>query len=297
MDRNAFKSILLNKFRLNLQSPNNKSSISLLMPLKSFMQNTSPENSFQNSNHSVMQLAFFLSIIISTLILSSCTTIKNQTYFQNLQKDTTLRNLVSKNLESKIQKNDFLGITVASLSPDIAFYNAPQNSQGPLNGYLVDDNGNIQFLKLGSLHVEGITKKELKDKLEKDLIPYLKDAVVSIGFLNRHVTMLGGISPQVLPLVSDNMTILDALASSGDIGEKGRIDNILIIREKDDSKEFKRLKLTDNSIFYSPYFFLQPNDIVYVEPKKIKADNTQKIISYVTTGLSIVILILTRFIK
>ena len=124
-------------------------------------------------------------------IFSSCTSTKNTAYFQNLQKDTTLRNLAAKNYEPTIQKNDLLGINVASLSPDNAFYNLPQNAFGPLNGYLVDENGNISFVKIGILHVEGLTKKELKDTLEKKLIPYLKEAFVTVGFLNRHVTLLG----------------------------------------------------------------------------------------------------------
>ncbi|MEP6926985.1 MAG: polysaccharide biosynthesis/export family protein [Ginsengibacter sp.] len=230
-------------------------------------------------------------ILFFFILIESCTTTKNNIYFHNLQKDTTLRNLVSKNYDPVIQKNDLLGITVASLSPDNAFYNAPQNAVGPLSGYLVDKNGDISFVKIGILHVEGLTKKELKAMLEKDLIPYLKDAVVSVGFLNRHVTTLGGIGSQVIPLANDNMTILDALAIGGDIGEKGRIDNVLVIREKDDAKEFKRLNLTDNSIFFSPFFYLQPNDIVYVEPKKIKNNNTTLIISYVTAGISFLILI------
>jgi polysaccharide export outer membrane protein len=232
--------------------------------------------------------------LVMIVFCTSCSSTKPQVYFQNLPRDTTLRNLVSKNYEPIIQKNDLLGITVASMSPDIAFYNAPQNSIGPLNGYLVDENGNIQFIKIGTLHVEGMTRKELKNLLEKDLVPYLKDAAVSVGFLNRHVTMMGAVSPQVLPMPGDNMTILDALAASGDIGEKGRIDNVLVIREKDNTKEFKRLNLKDNSIFYSPYFYLQPNDIVYVEPRKVKANNTIQIISYLTTGITFIIFIMDR---
>jgi polysaccharide export outer membrane protein len=245
--------------------------------------------------NSLSNIILFFSPVF--FIFSSCTSTKNSIYFQNLQKDTTLRNLVPKNYEPTIQKNDLLGIAVASLSPDNAFYNAPQNAVGPLSGYLVDENGNISFVKIGVLHVEGMTRKELKDTLEKNLIPYLKDAVVSVGFLNRHVTMLGGISPQVLLMPGDNMTILDALAGSGDIGGKGRIDNVLVIREKDDNKEFKRVNLTDNSIFYSPYFYLQPNDIVYVEPAKIKGNKTAQIVSYITAGISLVILILNQFLK
>jgi polysaccharide export outer membrane protein len=239
-----------------------------------------------------------LVLFLTAIFFSSCSNTKKSTYFQNLPADTTLQNLVSKNFEPKIQKADLLGILVASLSPEnTAIYNAPQNSEGPLNGYLVDEGGNISFIKLGILHVEGMTRKELKLKLEHDLSPYLKETVVSVGFLNRHVTLIGAVSPQILPMPNDNMTLLDALASGGDIGTKGKNDNVLVIREKDNSKEFKRLNLTDQSIFYSPYFYLQPNDIVYVEPVKERKENATRIISYVTAGLSLVIFVIDRIIK
>ena len=129
------------------------------------------------------------------------------------------------------------------------------------------------------------------------MVPYLKEVIVNVGILNRHVTMLGAAGPQILPLSIENMTILDALASSGDIGEKGRTDNILVIREKDDTKEFKRLNLTNNSIFYSPYFYLQPNDIVYIEPVKIKVAKTAQLISYITAGISFALLIINQVLK
>ena len=275
----------------NLPPPNSLAKITgppasnMLIQKKNAIFDTAIFNSLRNI------IVFFSPVFI---FFCSCTSTKNTVYFQNLQKDTTLRNLATKNYEPVIQKNDLLGIAVASLSPDNAFYNAPQNTFGPLNGYLVDENGNIPFVKIGILHVEGMTRKELKDTLEKNLIPYLKDAVISVSFLNRHVTMLGGINSQVLPLIGDNVTILDALASSGDIGEKGRIDNVLVIREKEDNKEFKRLNLNDNSIFYSPYFYLQPNDIVYVEPKKIRANKTTQIVTYITAGITFIIFILDR---
>ncbi len=253
----------------------------------------SPKLSFINSPASIATY----SILVMLMLIASCTPAKNTAYFQNLQKDTTLRNLISKDYEPKIQKNDLLGITVAGLSPDIALYNVPQNTAGGSTGYLVDESGNIQFVKLGDLHVEGLTRKELKKMLEKELVPYLKEVFVTVSFLNRHITLLGGVGSQVIPLANDNMTLLDALAVGGDISEKGRTDNILVIREKDDSKEFKRLNLTDNSIFYSPYFYLQPNDIVYVEPLKVKENKTSQIISYVSTGVTLLIFILNVHIE
>lgn len=243
--------------------------------------------------------ANFISIIALIILVASCSAPKkNYLYFQNLQKDTILHNIVTKNYDLKIQKNDLLGITIASLSPDIAFYNAPQNTDGSSNGYHVDESGNINFVKLGMLHVEGMTRKELKTMLEKELVPYLKDVVVSVGFLNRHITLMGAVSPHVLPITDDNMTILDALASSGDIGAKGRIDNILVIRDTGTAKAFKRLTLKDNSIFYSPYFYVKPNDVIYVEPTIVKQRLTiSTVLSYITTGLSLYFLLLNTVFK
>ncbi len=232
--------------------------------------------------------------IILSIFITSCGTTKNPVYFENLKKDTTLHNIVTPQFDLKIQKEDMLSIMVASLSPDVTFYNAPQNTVGPLNGYLVDKNGNISFLKLGTIHVEGMTRKQLKDSLQKSLEPYLKDNIVSVGFLNRHITMLGGIAPTILPIANDNMTILDALAASGDIGSKGKIDNVLVIRDSANAKVFKRLNLKNNSVFYSPYYYMQPNDIVYVEPVKNTANKltAPQIIAYITSGISLIFLIL-----
>jgi len=241
---------------------------------------------------------FSLLSIVMFLAFPSCSPTKNTIYFKDLPKDTTLHNIITENFDLKIRKGDLLSIAVASLSPDVAFYNAPQNTIGPVSGYSVDNNGNINFIKLGVLHVEGMTRKNLKDSLEKALVPYLKDAVVSVGFLNRHITIIGAVSPQVLPMPGDNMTILDALASSGDIGEKGKINNVLVIRDSIGAKQFKRLNLEDHSVFYSPYYYMQPNDIVYVEPAKVKTQLTaSQIISYITSGIAFVFLIIDRIIK
>lgn len=243
-------------------------------------------------------ITFITAGLLLAFCCLSCSTLKKTTYFQNLPRDTTLNNLVTGDFETRIRKSDLLSITVASLSPEnTALYNVPQNAVGTLAGYLVDEKGDIAFIKLGSVHVEGLSLKELKALLEKELTPYLKEPIVAVGFLNRHVTLIGAISPQVLPITGGHLTLLDALASGGDLGSRGRPDNILVIRENGTSKDFKRLDLTDESIFYSPYFYLQPNDIVYVEPRKVKQNHITQIISYVTAGLSFGIFIIDRFLK
>lgn len=243
---------------------------------------------------------FILMICLMSGIIafSSCSSTKNNIYFKDLQNDTTLNNLVSKDFQPKIQKGDLLNITVGSLSPEnTVLYNIPQNAIGTQPGYLVDENGNIQFVKLGTLPVAGLTRKELKSALENKLKPYLTEVIVAIGFLNRQVTLMGAVSPKVIPITQDNMTILDALATGGGIGEGGKLDNVLVIREQDNSREFKRLNLTDQSVFYSPYFYVQPNDIIYVEPTKKKSENLTRIIGYTTAGLSLAIFLIDRVFK
>jgi polysaccharide biosynthesis/export protein len=240
---------------------------------------------------------FYLFLLL--IFFASCTTTKSTTYFQDLPKDTTLHNIITGAPEPTIRKGDLLTVTIASLSPEnTALYNAPPNIAGTTPGYLVDESGSIEFFKLGRLHVEGMTRSALKQQLENNLAPYLKEPVVAIGFLNRHVTMMGATGSQVLPIPGDHLTLLDALAATGGIGDKGRPDNVLVIRESDTAKIFKRLDLTDHSIFSSPYYYLQPNDVVYVEPaKKEKEANVTRIVSYVTAGISFALLIIDRVIK
>ena len=251
--------------------------------------------------HDCMRIRIVMLAVVSMLVffLSSCSSSKNTGYFKGIKNDTTLHNVISKNFEPKIQKGDLLGITVSSLSPaNTALYNAPQNAEGTVTGFLVDSVGNIDFFKLGHVLAAGLTRSELKEELQKELVPYLAQTVVSVGFLNRHVTLIGAISPSILPLATDHMSILDAIASAGDIHPGGKKDDVMLIREEGNSRVFKKLDLTDQSIFYSPYFYLQPNDIIYVKPetKKQKFTTTQ-IISYVTTGISLYLLIFTRLIK
>ena len=243
--------------------------------------------------------------LVCIVILNSCATPKNVVYFQNLQKDTTLHNLVNNNLELKIRKNDLLGINIVSPDPiSTPLFNGGAGTASTASasstpasqiGYLVDKDGNIVMYKLGIIHVEGLTRSDLKDKLQRDLSSYLKDVMVTIRFLSNHVTILGEVThPQVLNMPYEQISLLDAIGESGDLTITGRRDNILVIRETPGGKQFKRLNLTDNSIFYSPFYYLKPDDVVYVEPTtaKIKGQK-QQIIGYALTALSIAITIFT----
>lgn len=241
---------------------------------------------------------FWVLMVCSILLLPSCLSTKAPEFFEKIVKDTTINNVAKKDLDPVIQKGDLLGITIGSLSPEnTVLYNFPQNALAGQLGYLVDSNGQINFVKLGLIQAAGITRNNLKLNLESHLKDYLTNPVVAIGFLNRHVTVLGPSGSKVLPMPEDNMTLIDAIANTGGIGAEGKITNILVVREKDGSKEFKRLNLTDASVFHSPYFYLQPNDLVYVSPDKKKGENVTRIVGFVTAGLSLAIFIIDRVLK
>ncbi len=251
---------------------------------------------------------FIVIIPVCILLFGSCAPAKNVVYFQNLQKDTTLRGLVNNNFELRIRKNDLLYIGITSPDPvSTPLFNGLQsismsssgntgNSNTGLGGTLVDKEGDIVMYKLGTIHVEGLTRNELRQQLQADLSPYLKDAVITVRFLNNKVTILGEVNkPQVLTMTNEQLSLLEAIAQSGDLTITGRRDNILVIREMEAGKQFKRLNLNDKSIFYSPFFYLKPDDVVYIEPTKYKINNPgekQQIISYVLSGLSVAITLL-----
>jgi polysaccharide export outer membrane protein len=256
----------------------------------------------------------FIYVLVAALIagtgLSSCTTTKNSYYFKTIPRDTTINSGVGKRTEAKIRKTDLLSILISSLNRDEDLtYNAAAIAGGSTtgaatnNGYLVDANGNIQVHRLGQIHAEGMTRRELKEKIQKDIQPYLKDPIVTVRFLNRHVTILGEVvKPSVVPMPEERMTLLEVLSSSGDVSVLGKRDNILIIRETENGKQFKRVNLEDHSIFTSDWYYMQPDDVVYVEPNNKRVDEEkrsrrQQTISMVLSGVSVAVIILDRIFR
>ena len=246
----------------------------------------------------------------AAIFFASCSTPKNAYYFKTLPRDTTINTTVNRFSESSIRKNDQLAITISSLNPEedrvynaaaLSLATSPGSSGG--SGYLVDMNGNIQLHRLGAIKAEGMTRRELKNKIETDIKPYLKDPVVTLRYLNHRVTVIGEVNkPQVISMPEEQLSILEVLGASGDINLLGKKDNILIIRETGTGKQFKRLNLEDHSVFTSEWYYLKPDDVVYIEPndKKIteeKRARTQQTVSLALSGLSLVIIILTSLLK
>lgn len=256
---------------------------------------------------------FVFALLVSgfaALLFTSCKTPKNAYYFKTLPNDTSINTTIGRFSESTIRKNDQLAINISSLNPDEdKVYNAATFTLsgavggGSPNGYLVDMNGNIQLHRMGNIHAEGMTRRQLKNKIELDIKPYLKDPVVTVRYLNHRVTVIGEVAkPQVISMPEEQLSVLEVLGASGDMTMLGKKDNILIIRETETGKQFKRLNLEDHSIFTSEWYYLKPDDVVYIEPNdnKIteeKRARTQQTVALALSGLSLAIIILNSLLR
>ena len=243
-------------------------------------------------------------------IFCSCVNTKKATNFNNLS-DSTIKYTVE-NLEPILQKNDILSISVSSVNAEAALpFNlyAKTVSQGTVNagtssqtnGFLIDQEGNLQFPLLGKIKAAGLTKKQLKDIITKDLLQknLLYDPVVDIRYLNYKVTVLGEvIHPSVFNVPSEKITLLEALGLAGDLTTYARRDNILILREVEEGKRVsKRINLNDNDLLTSPYYNLKSNDVVYVaanEAKVASTSTTKQWLPAFISGLSFIAILVDR---
>lgn len=208
----------------------------------------------------------------------------------------------------KIQHDDLLSIKITALDMEAALpfnIDPPTGNQNlnagiarPLIGYLVDSEGYIDMPVMGKILVAGLTFQELKEELIQQLGAYLKNPVIVIRFLNFRVTVLGEVAtPSTFFMSNERVTLLDALGQAGDITPYGNRTNILVIREQNGEREFGRLNIQDREIFQSPYFYLQQNDVVYVEPLEEKTstvrDQTQRILPWLSVITSLTTLVIT----
>jgi len=169
-------------------------------------------------------------------------------------------------------------------------------------GYLVDDRGNIQFQGLGELRIEGLTKQQLRDLLDARLKEYLKNPYYSIRFMNYRFTVLGEVArPGIFSIPGEHISGLGAMGMAGDLTFYGRRDNVLIMRDSSGVRQWARLDLTKPDVLNSPYFYLQQNDIVYVEASKKKVAASDQVtvrnVSIAATVISTMAILYSLFKK
>lgn len=241
--------------------------------------------------------------LFALLLLTSCASRKNFVYLQDMQIGEKYP--IDVKYEAVVHRDDRLRIEVSCKNPELAL---PFNIQGGMfqmdgnsnvipsgavvakeKGYRVDIDGNIDFPILGKLHVEGLKVSEVKDLIRNKIVEgnYIKDPLVSIEFLNFKYTVLGAVgSNGTFSVDGDRITLLEAIAKAGDLNGKARIDRVAVIREVGGERVMFMHDLRSKDLFESPCFYLQQNDIVYVEPKYRKKDNEDRGFQIITVLLS-----------
>lgn len=253
----------------------------------------------------------YLLIAISVLF-SSCIPTKDLTYLQ--KKEGAEQGAVIAEVESKpyrIQSNDVLSITIKAIDPKlVAIFNPTNDSESAgkseselyFDGFTVDDHGNIRVPILGEVNVIGYTVEEVRIKLEKQLLAeYFKSEAnifVTVKLAGFRYTINGEIAaPGTKTLFQDHVTIMEAIANSGDITMTGNRKAVTVIRKSPTGMQMHDLDLTDINVMQSPYYYLQPNDYVYVKPLKQKSWGTGKTgLESLTTIITLLSLVTTTFI-
>ncbi len=249
---------------------------------------------------------------ISAMLFASCGTTENIAYIHDAERDNATA--ITGKFTKGIQANDLLSIYVESETPAATVpFNQETNkiamsdgvvmnpSSSAVSGYLVSNEGDIMFPVLGRVHVLGMTHTELADELQRRLVSegHILDARVTVRLMNFTVSVLGDVvRPGVIQASGERLTILEALSMVGDLTIFGQRNNVTVIREEDGMRTIGEIDLTSKDIFESPYYYLHQNDVVYVEPnmkKKKTADRDPMIMTYISTGVSILSMLLSAY--
>lgn len=259
----------------------------------------------------------YLFLIPLLALLCSCKTHENLAYFSN-NTPALEQTVANADWKLKIVPDDELAITVTSEVPEAtAIYNLPLVNPASGNSstvnlrerttlttntqiqtYIVDRQGNIKFPQLGIIHVAGLTTAQVAEELTRRIAEKVEAPYVRVELYNFKVNVLGEVAkPGLVHIPSERFTILDALAEAGDLTIFGRRDNVTLVREQDGKVTYHRVDLNDAKLFESPYYYLQQNDAIYVEPTEARRgqaeynqNNAYKIsvVSAIVSGCSVI---------
>ena len=234
------------------------------------------------------KISFYVVLSIFAVLLSSCVSTRKVTYFEN--KDQINIALSKTLFDAKIMPKDILQIQVFSMTPEAsdpfnlmksaaaATSTTSNTNQNSVFNYLVDNDGCIVMPIIGKMHLGGLTKNEAEELIKGKIKPYLAESenvVVHVRMMNYKYAVLGGVNtPGLYTTQNEKVSILEAIAQAGDLSLYAERDKIYLIRENSEGqKEFHQLDINDANIISSPYYYLQQNDVIYVEQKKIVARN------------------------
>ncbi|HWY11244.1 MAG TPA: polysaccharide biosynthesis/export family protein [Bacteroidia bacterium] len=244
---------------------------------------------------------FYLAVIG---IFSFCANKKSLIYFQG----NIANSEANKNYTPVLRPDDILSITVIGLDeqavkpfnlPNPSANQAGNGSYGQLGqsvavGYLLDADGNIDFPVLGKLKLGGLTRTDAIEYIKEQLKPFLSNPTILLRILNYKITVLGEVkNPGTFTIPNERITLPQALGIAGDLNITGVRKNILVIREVDGKKTETRVDLTSKDVYNSPVYYLQQNDVVYVQPNRVKLNSSAVSAANIGLVVSVISLIVT----
>ncbi|WP_068472692.1 polysaccharide biosynthesis/export family protein [Saccharicrinis aurantiacus] len=246
-------------------------------------------------NKSILGVTLFV-----LLFTTGCVSLKKSIYLQgHITKELDEVDQYYKPDKSDylIKPNDNLYIRINSLDERTsAFLNndggsATANISSPmsasLQGYRVQLDGSIQFPFVGKIHVSGLSLDEVREKIQLAVSKYVEECSVNVKLLNDNITILGEVkSPGRFLLYAEEVNILEAISMAGDMTDFANKEKIRLIRKEGDVQQMLEINTLDERIIYSPYYYLKPGDIIYVEPRKLKS----MALSNIPLGLSLTFL-------
>lgn len=250
-----------------------------------------------------------LIIILSCIIVSSCIPHKDTVYLQNKENavnDTIANNLTEVQKPYRVQIDDILNIRIKVLDQEnVQIFNpigegnlnASSAERAYFDGFTVDVHGNVRIPVLGDMNVLGYTAAEIEEKIKKKLLDEqfkeTSNIFVTVKLAGLRYTANGEIgSPGTITLFKERVNIFEAIANAGEIPVTGNKKDVIVIRQYPQGQKIHHLDLTDINVMKSPYYFIQPNDIIYVKPLRQKSIGTgETAVSSLTTIATVVSLI------
>jgi polysaccharide biosynthesis/export protein len=248
-------------------------------------------------------LPFALLAVLS--VITSCSSYKKIPYFQDLSRSEITTEDLNNYTIPTIQPTDQIAINVTSLNPEAAavFNNNTQsagtNTSSPTYGYIVDQKGEVNLPLVGVVKVSGLTTSQLSVQLQQQLQAYLSKPTVSVRMVNFKVAVLGDVlRPNIYTSASERLTVTEALSLAGDLNITGKREDVILVREIEGKRQYIPIDLTSKKIFESPYFYLRSNDLIFVQPSKLKlatVDTGFRNASLIISALSLIAISISLF--
>jgi polysaccharide export outer membrane protein len=226
---------------------------------------------------------YLLLLFLTVLFLSSCISNKRIVYFSDPGFEEGQQTTIDNKYRTAyhLQKRDVLSVRIKTLDSESSSYFNIENAGtfmnlNPasmfLNGYSIDDRGNIEIPEVGLIAVEGLTVNEAQEKIQKVVSNYLTKATILVKLVSFKVTVLGEVrNPGTQYVYNDQLTILEAIGMCGDITDFGNREHITLLRQTATGQKAVILNLKETEILSSEYLYMQPNDVVYIQPLRAKA--------------------------